>query len=581
MCGIAGLFVARGGAAERCDLDAMIRAIRHRGPDGTDRWARDDGLYEAGFARLAIIDLETGGQPLVEADGPYVLSGNGEIYNYLELRADHAGYSYRTRGDMETVLATAHALGDDFPAALNGMYALALYDRARHRLTLVRDRFGVKPLYWARTPAGGVVYASEIKALFASGLVARAVDENAVTQYLTHGYVPGPGTLYRGVYKLQPGRTLVFESDGDAHETTYWRPRPGEGPAAPEAAAETMEALLDDSVRLQLRSDVPVGLLLSGGLDSGLLCALAQRHGDRPVDAFTVRFEGAPYDETPLARAIAEHTGARHTVIDLAADGAAAHFPRLIWHMEEPLADAAFLPNFLVERALAKHVKVALNGTGGDELFAGYGRYFMLPVERRFMALPKPLRTLVRAAVGAVSPMTAWKLGRAERFEAASGQYLNDHTTFFPPPMLDLIGHPRPLPGAAQQEVLAGVPTSLPVQTRALIADIGTYLCEDLLTLLDRTSMAVGVEGRVPFLDHRLAEAALALPPEVRTPEGRQKGLERRIAEKFLPAAVIDAPKQGFASPVPAWMRGTLGREAAGILTSERALARGWWTEQL
>lgn len=580
MCGLAGLFLPRDAAPRDADMAAMLAVMRHRGPDGSGTWTSPDRRYQCGFARLAIIDLDTGGQPIVEAGGRRVLMGNGEIYNYQELRhrPDCAGYAFQTRGDMEPVLPLADALGADFVHALNGMYALALYEAGPHRLVLARDRLGIKPLYWTRLECGGIVFASEVKALFASGLVSPDVDEAAVSAYLAHGWVPAPDTLWRGIRKLPPGHRLTIEADGAIRLERYWRPAPAADlPEGAEDIRAHLTALLDDAVGLQLRSDVPLGALLSGGIDSGLLVALAARRLDRPLNTYTVRFEGAPVDESPLAALVAQRYGTRHTCFDLSMTDVAAHLPRLAWACDEPLSDASLLPNQLIEDVLGREVRVALNGTGGDELFAGYGRYFRLPVEARYLRLPRFLRRgLAEPLAGLADPMTAWRLARSEKFAGDPGAYLHDHSTLFPPPIRALIGNRMAPPPAAQAAYFREF--SGPRQSGMLCADLMTYLPEDLLTLLDRTSMAASVEGRVPFLDHRLVEAALAVPPHIRTPGGRQKGLERAMAAPFLPPEILDAPKQGFASPVPIWLRAGLAEPARRLLSSRRALERGWWS---
>ncbi len=582
MCGIAGLFLPRGAPTLRADLQSMLEAMGHRGPDGAGLYESPDKCFQAAFTRLAIIDLDTGDQPIVEDGGARVLLGNGEIYNYLELRAHGAAraYRYKSEGDMEVVLPLSRALGDDFVDELNGMFALALYERDAERLLLVRDRIGVKPLYWARLVGGGVLFASEIKALFASGLVTPAVDEVSVSAYLAHGYVPAPRTLYRGVEKLPPGHLLEADKEGRVSLRRYWRADMAHGlPQGIEAIEEHLTELLADSVRLQLRSDVPLGALLSGGIDSGLMVALAARQLDRPLNTYTVRFEGATVDEAPRAALVAERYGTRHEVLDVSAQSVARHLPRLAWYCDEPLNDPALLPNYLIERVLADHVKVVLNGTGGDELFAGYGRYFQLAVERRYLRVLGWLRRgAIEPAVGRLSPMTAWKLARAAKFDGDRGGYLHDHTTHFPAPMRALLGNRQPAPTPAQERLFAELEG--PPATAALYADLNSYLVEDLLTLLDRTSMAVGVEGRVPYLDHRFVEAALAVSPETRTPGARQKGLQRRMAARFLPEAVTAAPKQGFAAPVPAWLEAGLGPLARRILTRPATLERGWWSKQ-
>jgi len=577
MCGLAGLYLPRNAQPVRPDLAAMLRSIAHRGPDGTGTHVSADGRFHAGFARLAIIDLETSNQPLVEEGGERVFLGNGEIYNYRELRAElqAQGHAFRTHGDMEVGLKAYGQHGVDFVQRLNGMYALAVYEQAAHRLLLVRDRLGIKPLYWARLADGGVLFASEIKTLFASGLLDPEVDESLLDTWLVHGYVPAPRTLYKGVNKLPPGHWLRAEADGSVVVERYWRPQAAaDGPTEPEAAARYLTELLEDSVRLQLHSDVPLGILLSGGLDSGLVTALAARHSATPLHTYTVRFAGAQVDESPLARAVSERYGTRHTEFELGLEDVCAHLPSLAWHCDEPLFDASLLPNHLINALLGKEVRVVLNGSGGDELFAGYGRYFPLASERRWLGLPAPARRLLRPLVGLASPRRAWQLDRAELLDSDPGAYLAGHTTQFPTPMRARLGQGGTVIPAHSEAYAA---FAGPRQSGMLAADLQTYLPEDLLLLLDRTTMAASVEGRVPFLDHRLVEAALALPPEVRTPGGRQKGLERAMAAPLLPEAVLTAPKQGFASPVPAWFSGPLAKVCRRLLTGKRARDRGWF----
>lgn len=570
MCGLAGLFLPLGVTPIIADIDAMLSVMAHRGPDGTGKHTTPDKRFQAGFRRLAIIDLATGMQPL--AARGRVLMGNGEIYNYKDLRARFAGYGYTSEGDMEAALAAYDALGDRFVHELNGMYAVALYDQGR--LLLLRDRMGIKPLYWTRLSNGGILFASEPKALFASKLISPETDQASVTSYLAQGYVPAPATLFKGVYKLPPAHLMIAEPDGNIRFERYWRAQPGE---APGNAKEELLALLEDSVRLQLQSDVPVGALLSGGIDSGLLVALAARQSERQIKTYTVRFQGAAYDESPLAAKVAERYGTHHTLIDVAPADVAKALPRLAWYCDEPLADPSLLPNQMIEDVLGREIRVALNGTGGDELFAGYGRYFPLNVERRYLMLPAALRKgLVEPLAHLLDLHLAFRLGRAALYRSDPGRYLWAHSTLFPSHFLKLIGHEQSLPSPAQSAFADEWEGD--EQTRLLWADINTYLPEDLLLLLDRTSMAASVEGRVPFLDHRLVEKALSVPMGVRAPGGRQKALERAMAEGLLPAEVIDAPKQGFASPVPKWMAGSLGGLALKLLKRPQSLERGWWT---
>lgn len=579
MCGIAGIFRPDGQPPITADMDAMGRVIRHRGPDGTGTYKHPSEKYSVVFNRLAIIDLKTGDQPIVEDDGKRVLMGNGEIYNYVELRQQEPGYPYKTEGDMEVVLPLAKRHGIDFVDHLEGMYGLALYDAADHQLTLVRDRFGIKPVYWAQpTPGGAVIFASEIKSIFASGMVTPEIDSDKIPAYLAHGYVPAPATIFKGINKLPPAHHALIDRHGSIQISRYWRATGTENNnLTADEAAEQLDALLSDSVAQQLRSDVPVGALLSGGLDSGLIVAHAARQSSHRMKTFTVRFQGAVVDESPLAEQVAKRYDTDHQTLDVAASDVASDLPRLAWHMEEPSNDAATYPNYLIEQALGTHVKVALNGTGGDELFAGYGRYFQTPIEQRYLGLPRMIRSgLIEPLTRLVNPQLAWKLARAEKFTRDGGAYLHQHTTFFSEPMRNRLIPTRPSVSYAQS--IAYDAAGGERQTRALIADIESYLPEDLLHLLDRTSMAVSVEGRVPFLNTALVDAALGLPESVRAPNGQQKWLERKIAARHLPDDLLSAPKQGFASPVPAWMHGGLAASARHLLTRPASLDRGWWT---
>lgn len=580
MCGIAGIFFPSTRITLKVDLSAMASAMAHRGPDGVQSYASDTGCFQAVFTRLAIIDTETGMQPLVEDGGKRVLLGNGEIYNYRELRKDFPDYPYRTHGDMETVLAVSHTDSENWLLRLNGMYGIALYDRDAGTLSLVRDRLGVKPLYWSRTDAGAIAFSSEIKALFASGLIEPRVCQKSVSSYLAHGYVPAPATFFDGVFKLPAAHRLSARKDGTITIDRYWSPQqPDSLPSDSEGTREYLSDLLADSIKMQLRSDVPLGALLSGGIDSGMVTALATARLDTPLRTFSARFSGGGVDETPDAARVADRYQTKHSVVEVSDTDATALLPLLAWTIDEPLNDPALLPNYLIHEKLSAHIKVALNGTGGDELFAGYERYFQRPVEKRYLAIPECLRHgVIEPLMDVASPMTAWRLRRGEKFLNDIGGYLHDQCSWFPPPIRDQLESRLPIPDPAQRgyaEAFDG-----PNQSKALFADLNTYLIDGLLPMLDRASMAASVEGRVPFLDHRLVEAALFTPPTVRAPNGERKGLAKRIARDYLPSTVVNAPKRGFASPVPAWMTGALGKVTSEILTRPAALARGWWSEK-
>lgn len=576
MCGLVGIFHPQGVELAAADMEAMLAVIRHRGPDGTGLHISDDRRFVGGFSRLAIIDLATSNQPLVQQGGRRVLLGNGEIYNYLELRSEleALGHVFSTHGDMEPALNAEAQWGPTFLDRLNGMFALAVYRRDSHSLLLARDRLGIKPLYWAQAENGALLFASEIKSLFASGLIRPSIDDSVLDSWLLHGYVPGQRTLYSGIHKLPPGHRLDVDAAGTVTITRWWQPKAAAiSYENSDQARDSLLALLEDSVRLQLQSDVPLGVLLSGGLDSGLITALAARNSTRPMHTYTVRFTGAASDESPLAAMVAKRYGTVHTCFELGLEQVSEHLTALAWHCEEPLSDASLLPNHLINQVLGRDIRVVLNGTGGDELFAGYGRYFALPQERAWRRLPQSLRRSVLPLIGLITPARRWQLQRAEQWSDDPGAYLAGHTTQFPTPWVRRLGREPAL--AAQSAAYDH--WSGDHQGGLLAADIQTYLAEDLLLLLDRTTMASSVEGRVPFLDHRLVEAAMALPAALRTPGNRQKGLQRRMAETLLPAEILNAPKRGFASPVPIWMNGTLLSVARRLLTGRRARQRGWF----
>ncbi|MGB0670534.1 MAG: asparagine synthase (glutamine-hydrolyzing) [Rhodospirillales bacterium] len=578
MCGFVGLFTPLGSRIEDAELDRRLEAIGHRGPDGRRQATLREGRFQAGFNRLAIIDLEASDQPLYSRSERFCLLGNGEIYNFVELRKRFADYPFATQGDMEVVFPALETLGDDFISPLAGMFALALYDSQDHRLTLVRDRLGIKPLYYAITAAGGILFASEPKALLAGDLIAPALDEAGVAAYLVQGYIPGNGTLYRGIYKLGPGEKLIVSASGETHLERYWRPSPAtDAPPDAQSRRQWIADKLNHSVSEHLQSDVPLGALLSGGIDSGLVVALAAQLHPQPLKTFSVRFSGADYDETPLAEQVARRYGTEHETLVVSDADLVRDLVRLAWFMDEPLADPALGPNRVIEERLRERVTVTLNGTGGDELFGGYLRYFPHPLEQRYQRLPRALRTrLIEPLLQRLAPHRAWQLARADRRHTDPGGYLNDHTRVLPPALLARLGIQLPLREPISSRIYNE--TTGEDQARQLAADMDGYLAGNLLPLLDRTSMMESVEGRVPFLDHRLVEAALALPDAERCPDGRQKGFLRDLARDYLPEAVLTAPKRGFASPVPTWMAGELGPMAQRLLTSKSALERGIWT---
>ncbi len=536
MCGILGIV----GRPRPESLDA-VELLRHRGPDGDGRWVG----AQAGLAmrRLAIIDRETGDQPVSNELGDVVAVVNGELYNYRELRAEleAKGHSFRGVGDVEVVPHLYEEHGERFVERLRGMFALALWDEARGRLVLARDRFGIKPLYLAEV-ADGLAFASELAPLLALGASAEP-DPEAIADYLVLGYVPGQRTGIAGARKLAPAHLLVHE-DGRSREDAYWR-------AGPDFATDCyLEETLSEAVRLHLRSDVPLAVLLSGGLDSSLIASLAAQELDEPLRTFTVGFADAAHDERGPAREVARAIGSVHEEL-VVETRVADDLPEIAARLEQPLADAAAIPLWYLCRAVASEVKVALAGDGGDEVFGGYSRYAWDPVAARLRALG-PLGRLIPERGGRKSVVRrASKLLRhAAKPEAA--RYLS----WFALMDGDARAH-------VFERLFADAPGGLSPRARLQWVDLHSFVPDDLMLKADKLSMAWSLELRVPLLDHRVVEAGLALPDREKVRGVRTKVAIRRLVEGRLGTSIARRPKQGFDPPVERWLEGEL-RDLAG-----------------
>ncbi len=569
MCGILG--IAARGELDPSLLDA-VGLLRHRGPDGEGRVC--SGPVGLAMRRLAIIDLETGDQPVRNEAGDVVAVCNGELYNYRELRAELAaqGHSFRGQGDVETLPHLYEQLGEGCFERLRGMFACALWDERRGRLLLARDRFGIKPLYVADVPAG-LAFASEIGPLLALG-ASPDVDRQALADYLTLGYVPGPETALTGIRKLDPGSVLVWEG-GATRRLRFGAlepPEPGRG----------LEETLRESVRLHLRSDVPLAVLLSGGLDSSLIAAYAADELGEPPHTFTVGFGDAAFDELDAARAVAAAIGSRHTEVAVRPD-AAADLPAIVGRLEEPLADPSAIPLFYVCRAVAAEVKVGLAGEGGDELFGGYSRYAWDPVAglagrllpaRGLAGLLErvpgvagrggrkdPLRRTVKLLRHAGLPAT-------ERYLAWFALSSNDLRA-------ELLGNGFAPTARVFQRHLAEAPAGLTRLGRLQYVDLRTMLLDDLLLKADKMSMAHSLELRVPLLDNEVARAGLFLPDREKVRRVETKVALRRLVGARLPEAIARRPKQGFEVPISRWLRDDLAEMAGDLLARERLARRG------
>jgi asparagine synthase (glutamine-hydrolysing) len=576
MCGICGIASTDG--ADRDRLAAMSATLLHRGPDSDGTHV--DGPVGLAARRLSIIDLETGDQPVANEDGSIVVVQNGEVYNYRELRREleSAGHVFRTHGDTEVLVHLYEQHGAGFAERLRGMFAVALWDARQRRLVLARDRFGIKPLYY-RADGAGLEFASELRALTRG-----EVDLDALEAFLSFNSVPGPLTIFRGVRKLPPGHLLVWE-DGVAEPRLdrYARPAPvaaGDVRREPEdvLAAELRERLRD-SVRAHLVADVPVGVLLSGGVDSSLLAAFAAEASTEPVRTFTIGFRERSFDETEDARRVAELYGTTHRELVLEPD-AALLLPALADAFDEPFADSSALPTYLVSELAAHDVKVALSGEGGDELFGGYHTYAADLLALRTGALARALRPLVeRLPVSTARTSIDY---RAKRFvRAAHLPPLERHhgwkEIFAPDVRAELTGRRSAFDPVDLLRARFAETEGAELLARLQDVDLGTYLVDDLLVKTDRASMAHSLEARVPFLDTAVSDLALALPTGAKVRGLRKKRLLRRAAEPLLPIEVVNGRKRGFSIPAAAWLRGELEPFARDVLAADTLRRQGYF----
>lgn len=595
MCGFAGEFVPdpRGRVASPPPADRMARALAHRGPDERGRFVSADGRCAIGFQRLSVIDLERSHQPMQSPDGQVTLAFNGEIYNFRALRQEleREGFPFRTRGDTEVLLAMYLRHGLAMLPHLEGMFAFAVHDARDGRVHLVRDRLGVKPLWYGLTRDGRVLFGSEAKALLAHPAAERTVDDEAVVLYLAMGYVPQPRSIWRQLRKLPPATTLTFDTGADpraAAVRTWWRPPCALEDRSEEQTREEVRARLRSAVEKRLVADVPLGVLLSGGIDSSVVAAMVCDVTGEPggVRTFSIGFEEAAFDERPHAAAVARHLGTAHREFLVRPD-ASELLDTLVRQYDEPFGDSSALPTYLLCRAVRQEVTVALGGDGGDEAFAGYDRH-------RAMYLAEhtgPIKASLITAAGVLADTFAPRdeKNRVRRFARfARGldappalRYLR-YREVFPPEMLENL-----LSDDLLERVDAGLPTAWFTELyesgqcatelqAAQRHDVLTYLPDDLLVKADIASMAHGLELRSPLLDHAVIELGLSLPDERKV--DRQHG-KRPLREAFadrLPAEVFERPKAGFGVPIDSWLRGPLLGTLRETLLDQRFLDAGW-----
>ena len=521
----------------------MTATLVHRGPDDSGEWCDPDAGIGLGHRRLSIVDLSpTGHQPMVSADGRFVITYNGEVYSFREIRKELESHALTLRGssDTEVLLEAVSTWGLDATLPrLIGMFAFALWDRQERTLTIVRDRLGVKPLYWSDAN-GFVTFASELKALHAHPAWTPAIDRGALSAFMRHNYVPAPFTIYQGVWKLEPGTYAVFKGDGDVSRRRYWDLRQvvRSGREATRVWSDEtrsdLEVVMRDAIERRMIADVPLGALLSGGIDSSLVTALMQAQRATPVRTFSIGFADTEYDEAPHARAVARHLGTDHTELYVQPRDALDLIPQLTEWWDEPFADSSQVPTYLVCQLTRQHVKVVVSGDGGDELFCGYTRY----------------------AHGA-------GLDPASDRDATYRQMLSH----WPDPSALVLRSTERRGRLWDDDAVAVAPNFV---DRMQYLDTLTYLPDDILTKVDRASMTVGLEARVPLLDHRLIEFAWQLPLEVKLRDGQGKWALRQILARYVPPALFERPKMGFGMPVDHWLRGPLRSWADALLEPAR-----------
>lgn len=605
MCGFAGLWTAEGEAPEALArvVGSMRDTLSHRGPDDAGVWVDAEVGLALGHRRLSVLELSAEGhQPMRSASGRFTLVYNGEVYNSPALR-DQLDGPWRGRSDTEVLLAAFERWGV-LPAVERfvGMFAFAAWDAVERRLWLVRDRLGIKPLYWGRA-GRAVVFGSELHALAAHPDLPRRVHRGALAASLRYNCVPAPYSIYEGVYKLAPGTALELGGpEGAPRVHTWWsaadvvtqgRAEPFRG--TPEQAVDALHELLDEAVGGRMVADVPLGAFLSGGIDSSTVVALMQARSERPVRTFSIGYRDQAYDEATHAREVARHLGTDHTELIVEPDDALAVIPRLSTLYDEPFSDSSQIPTFLVSELARRKVTVALSGDGGDELFAGYNRHLWAPcLWRRMRRIPRSVRRLAGRGLTAVSP-SAWdqafqrasrwlppdarvrtpgdkahKLGRVlgagsapELYQALCSQWQDP---------LDIV--------LADEEAHAGqaaIPDlGLPFAEQMMLLDLRTYLPDDILTKVDRASMAVGLEARVPLLDHRIVGFAWSLPQELKIRGGVTKWVLRQVLYRHVPRALVERPKTGFGIPIGGWLRGPLRPWAEALLDPDRMREEGF-----
>jgi asparagine synthase (glutamine-hydrolysing) len=607
MCGITGFWDISKNADEaslRQTIARMMEPIRHRGPDDSGEWTNVRCGMTLGFRRLSIVDLSpTGHQPMLSADERYVIIFNGEVYNFNQLRIELAGLGHTFRGHSDTEVMLASICQWGIQAAVrrfNGMFAFALWDCHEHQLTLVRDRFGIKPLYYGWS--GNVfLFGSELKALKVHPAFHAEIDRDALALYLRHNCIPTPYTIYTGFRKLLPGTILTLTGNNKAGEypepVPYWSARqvvesgvahPFEG--SDQDAVGELDTLLRESIRERMIADVPLGAFLSGGIDSSAVVALMQAQSSRPIQTFTIGFHESGYDEARYAKEVARHLGTDHTELYVTPQEALAVIPRLPTLFDEPFSDSSQIPTFLISELARQHVTVSLSGDGGDELFGGYNRYsWASKIWKATGWVPGAFRNLGSAILRRMPPVAwdgllsnqlippRWRVSEpgekmrkiTEILSASSPEaiYL-DLASHWKDPSKVVRGATEPPTLVTRRDAWAKLPD---FTSWMMYMDLVTYLPDDILVKLDRASMGISLESRVPYLDdHRVVEFAWRLPLQMKIRNGQGKWLLRQVLYRYVPNWMVERPKKGFGVPIDAWLKGPLRGWAEALLDGQR-----------
>lgn len=586
MCGIAGYIGCYSGDSKQI-LRVMTNAMINRGPDDSGLWNDVVNGVGLGHRRLAILDVSSlGHQPMSSSCGRYVIVYNGEVYNHMSLRKELEGYPFKSTSDTETILAAVSTWG--LKPALKrfvGMFAIALWDKQEHNLYLVRDRMGIKPLYYAKHGSGWL-FGSELKSIKAYPGFDPSVDREALSLYFRHGFVPAPYSIYEGAWKLEPGQMAILDGveivlDRWWSTDEMWREGCGKQAVLSDAeATDQLEALLLDATSMRMLSDVPLGAFLSGGIDSSTVVALMQAVSSHPIRTYSIGFHEQNYNEAEHAKNVARCLGTDHTELYITPRDMLDVVPTMARYWDEPFADSSQIPTFILSRMTRKHVTVSLSGDGGDELFSGYDRYFWTTSAWRTMScIPAPIRSLL-ASMGEVVPNRFFDLlgakGQKIRWRLGALR-LNDFPSLYQ--YFTTLRKNRNIvlnQDGESDYALSHLPSTGEQWSWMSLYDLLVYLPDDILTKLDRASMAVSLEARVPLLDHRVVEFAARLPHRQKVRDGKGKWLLRQVLNRYVPQELVERPKMGFGVPVEQWLHADLRQWCEGLLDPQLIRSQGY-----